>query len=388
MNKIRKASVLYFVIPICLAIVIFILWYGYPFKKFTNQNLKVYQLALTAFAATVGIGTVVNSSRSADTALKSIELATKKESREQSSHLIISSTLTKFGVSPPMYENEFEYSPSGLFSAFYKSIKDKYEEEDKETEYIVIEESAEKTVRTLRSKKLIQDNPFNHMGILNIGKGSCINLEISFEFMNKEDFKDYSVSLKRDTSTPQGTSFYPSYDLNVLKNEKIFSIEIIDNAVKHYLKLFNNENLQTGAFTKANFTFENSKQIRYVNFINSTDEIVYKIPNDYMILCKHYAILHYYKKLNKVGKIPSFVYPNIEHLILSDVIKPLGRLTIKYYDEEVVKENYYHDLKKKEINFDIVIKDESISLEDRNLNFYLEIIPVPVKAIYKTQKKT
>lgn len=377
MNKIRKASVLHFVIPICLAIVIFILWYGYPFNKFTDQNLKVYQLALTAFAATVGIGTVVNSSRSAETAVKSMELATKKESREQSSHLVVSSTLTKFGVSPPMYENEFEYSPDKMFSSFFASIENEYDAEEEED---VIEESAKGTVYALKTKRLILDNPFNELRILNIGKGSCVNLEISFEFINKEDFKDYNVSSETDKFFPQSTSLYPSYDLRVLKNKKIFHIEIIDNAVSHYLKLIKGENLQTSALEMAIFTFKNSRQISYVDFINSQDEIAYKIPNDFMILCKHYAILHYYKQLDDLRKLSSSIFHNIKHLILSPGIKPLGRLRIKYYDEEMVKENYYYDLKKKEINFDIVIKDESISLENRNLNFYLEIIPVPVKA--------
>lgn len=390
MNKFKRwliknwINVLLFIFVICVAFISIRYAQKYTASaKTTNDIRSIWQLAITAIAASVGIGTIINSTRSASIAAESMRVTKEKESREQSSHLIVSSALTKFGVSPPMYENEFEYSPPGIFSAFFESIRNKYDEE--ETEYIVIEESAERTIRALRSKRLIKDNPFNHMRILNIGKGSCINLEISFEFMNKKDFKDYNVSLESDISTPQGTSFYPSYDLSVLKNEKIFSIEIIDNAVNHYLKLFNNENLQSNLFKMANFTFENSNQIRYVNFINSKDEIIYKIPNDYMILCKHYAILHYYKKLNEIGKISSFVYPNIEHLILSDNIKPLGRLTIKYYDEEMVKENYYQDLKKKEIKFDLVIKDESISLEDSNLNFYLEIIPVPVKV---TQSKT
>lgn len=379
MRKAKEASVLYIVVPICFTIICLSVWYGYPFNKITDQDLKVYQLALTAFAATVGIGTVVNSSRSTDTALKSMKLSEKKEVREQSAHLIISSSLTEFGMSPPMYENEFEYSPSGTYSRYFKEIGENYEVDERE--YVVVEESAKKTAHTLRSKRLKKDNTINKIMIFNIGKGAGVSLEVSFDFLNKESFSDYEVSLSKDISIPSGTTFFPSYDMKIEKNDKIFLVTIVDNAIKHYMKLFQTGDYSAKYFEEATFVFENNKKTKYIDFINSHDKTDFALPNDFMILCKHYTLVYYYKKLEETNKLSSFVKPNIQHLVSSTLIKPIGRLTVKYFDEEAVRTNHYGDFHKKETTFDLVIKDESISVEDGKLNFYLEIVPsLPLKS--------
>lgn len=386
LKKIRKSSVLYFVIPICLVIISFILWYGYPFNKFTDQNLKVYQLALTAFAATVGIGTVVNSSRSAETALKSMELATKKELREQSCHLIISSSLTKFSMSPPMYENDFDYSPLKIFSESFKSLEQTYDEDKRK--YVVDEEIAKKAVNILKSQKIKKNNSFNQMRILNIGKGAGVNLEISFEFLNIEYFSDYKATSDEDNSTSFRIDSFPSYDLSILRSGRIYFVNIIDNFVKNYQQLFYSETHEKILFHEFDLEFKDGKKTKYIDFINPHNEIEFAIPNEYMILCKHYALVYHYKKLHEDKKIPYLVFPNIQHLISSNIIKPLGRLSIKYYDEEMVREKYYENLQKREVKFDLSIKNESIILEDQKINFHLEIIPVPlVETSSKTQKK-
>lgn len=385
MKSIRKTSVLYFVIPICLVIIAFILWYGYPFKKFTNQNLKVYQLALTAFAATVGIGTVVNSTRSASSAAESVRVTKEKERREQSSHLVVSSTLTKFSISPPMYNNEYKYSPPSLNSDIVLSLGEQYKKE--EQNYSLTEDNIKRIIMSLRNERLSKDKPVNQIKILNIGKGSSINLEVSFEFINKEEFDEYEVSIENDVLNPISATFKPSYNLTVFKNKQTFSINIVDNIVSHYLNFINDKNYHSGYYHEVNFVFENTQSIKYIDFAKSQDEISLPIPNEFMILCKHYAIMYHYKKLYEIGKISTLVLPNVKHLISTRSIKPLGRLTIKYYDEEMVKENYYKDLKKKEIRFDIELKEDSILVENTDLNFYLQVTPVPVEQDPKTQKK-
>ncbi|WP_215085570.1 hypothetical protein [Exiguobacterium sp. s78] len=387
MNKTRKASVLYIVIPICLAIVIFIIWYGYPFKKFTDQNLKVYQLALTAFAATVGIGTVVNSSRSADIAVKSMELATKKESREQSCHLILSSSLTQFDLSPPMYENDFSYSPLKIIHETFKKVESAYDEET--TKYKINEESAKKTVKSLSSKKIKRKISSNHMRILNIGKGAGVNLEISFEFLNLKDFANYQATSDEVNSTYFGEGSYPYYDLSIINSGSIYVINVADNFVRNYQQLFNSENHEKILFPEIDLEFKDERKTKYIDFVNPHNEIEFAIPNEYMILCKHYALVYRYKKLYEENKIPFTVLPNVQHLISSNIIKPLGRLSIKYYDEEMVREKYYKNLHKKEVQFDLSIKNESIISEDQKINFYIEIIPVPlIETPSKTKKRS
>ena len=363
-------------------------YYAWNFSKSTKdveEKRAIFQLAITAIAASVGIGTIVNSARSASISAESMKLTKEKDIREQSSHLVVSSTLTKFGVSPPMYNNEYVYSPSGIHSKFSNELKEELSEG--EQEYVVVEESAMRTVDALILERLFKDKPLNQMNIINIGKGASINLEISFEFLNKKDFHEYSAITENKAAQPVGVAFYPSYDLSVSQNEKNYSIEIVDNTVLYYLKYINSYHYQTGFYHEVNLFFENSKAIKYTDFLKPQDSISFPIPNEFTILCKHYAIVHYYKKLNKSKRINSFVLPNIQHLISSETIKPLGRLIIKYYEEKMVKENYYEDLKKKEIRFDIKLKDDSISVEDTDLNFYLEVTPVPVKEMSKAQKK-
>lgn len=98
-----------------------------------------------------------------------------------------------------------------------------------------------------------------------------------------------------------------------------------------------------------------------------------------MILCKHYTIVHYLKKLDERKEIYIMLKPNIKHLIETKCIKPLGHLSVKYYEEEIVREYSYENLKKKEFKFDLKLNDESIVKQGSKLNFYLEITPIPIE---------
>ncbi|WP_373954468.1 hypothetical protein QNN95_07360 [Exiguobacterium acetylicum] len=386
MNIIRKSSVLYIVIPICLTIVIFILWYGYPFKKFTDQNLKVYQLALTAFAATVGIGTVVNSSKSTELSRKSIKMTQDKESREQSSHLVFSSQISTFKMSPPMYKEDHVYSPNTYVETTLHDLI--YSLYDSPESYSELKKEFKKSLISIQEERIDEESKLNTLHLLNIGKGVCLNVEYNFEFVNLDEFNYYSVLYDVDKQGDYDVvapTKYPSYDLSVEKRKGYLKITTMDHTVNYLAgqALMNEDEKYHYSVLDANYV--SSDQITYIPFIKPGKNVHLPIPNEFMVLCKHYSIMSLYKRQDSKSRISSFVRPTIQHLIEEEAISPIGKITISYLDEEDVKLKGNMSIRKKLILM-VVIKDSSIYRHGENIQFYLEFTPAP-KIQSKTKKK-
>lgn len=71
--------------------------------KDASEKRSIFQLAITAIAASVGIGTIINSTRSASISAESIRVTKEKEQREQSPHILALSVSLKIPLSAPMY---------------------------------------------------------------------------------------------------------------------------------------------------------------------------------------------------------------------------------------------------------------------------------------------
>jgi len=372
----NNVSVLYFVIPLCLVIVFFTLWYGYPFEKFTDQNLKVYQLALTSFAATVGIGTVVNSTISAHMSRQSIEIIQHKESREQSSHLITSSIINKFSISPPMYKSEYIYRPA--MSTAEKLDELNFTKHDSFESYNQAKNNFEESLRGIMRERLENSEKINMLRVLNIGKASGLNIEYSFQFENINDFCEYSIRYNENKHGKYeyvAPSLYPSYDIMTKKYKNYFKIVVLDHTI---LKYAEDAQLDDGIkyyYSESDINFIDTNQKTYVDFIKPGEEIELPIPNEFMILCKHYLIMTLYKKIEKQKGISKYIKPGIHHLIEGKSIAPIGRITISYLDEEDVRKKE-KNLVCKQITLSVKIKEESIYLHDDNINFYLEFSPI------------
>lgn len=376
MRKAKEASVLYIVVPICFTIVCLSIWYGYPFNKITDQDLKIYQLALTAFAATVGIGTVVNSSRSTDTALKSMKLSEKKEVREQSSHLVTSSKVNSFKISPPMYKDEHIYSPTMQMG---KPLHDLiYEHHDSHEAYKEAEKNFKRSLMSIQDERVDHENKLNMIHLLNIGKGVCLNIEYEFEFKNMTEFIGHSVAYNEekmgeyDVVSP---AVYPSYDIVVDEYKNHLKIITKDHALSYLTKQVHMTESEQYFYSVSEIIFWNNKQKTYIPFLQPGEDIFLPLPNEFMILCKHYLIMSIYKKYDNESLISKYIKPGINHLIDSESISPIGCIKMSYMDEEDVRMNNNTN-ERKELIFDVRIKDESIYKHDEDIYFYLEFTPI------------
>ena len=349
--------------------------------KTTNDIRAIWQLAITAIAGSVGIGTIINSARSASTAAESMRVTKEKEKREQSSHLIASSSLNHFSISPPMYKNETDYKPTAKIAKYLEKIVEKDEPNDHEEYNIAARESFQLTSTDMREDRILTTDIINNLKIINIGKGVAINLEYSFDFINIDEFKDYKAISKNEEFNVVGASQYPSYNISVSKGDSLFVIEITDKILLYYAEELEMENHTIDYHSRANLVFEGYQNKSYLDYLKSGSEELLPIPNEFMILCKHYAMTIYYQKLNYNKKLSEFFKPNLKHIFTKKVIKPIGKAKIHYYNEEEIRDKSIGERKKEELIFDLHVKEESIFKQNDKLHFYLEVIPskIPYK---------
>lgn len=352
------------VILIAIGLSVISVCYAWNLSKKTKdieEKRAIYQLAITAIAASVGIGTIINSTRSASIAAESIQLTRDKEIRGQSSRLIGSVSLNQFKISPPTYNDEFYYHPLETFRNHQKSNNSKTKS---------YEQLTQETLEFIESKSKMHVNSINYFRLLNIGEGASLNIEYSFEFVNKDKFEAFDLYLNNRKKSHIYDHKFPSYDISVLKSNNSFSIKVNDNLLSSYIKNFNNNNNYNLLVSQDIASFKNSEVIQYIDFLKPNEEIMLPIPYEFVILSKQYIISSYYTKMNNDGLIPDIFLPGISHLIYGKKIKPLGKVRVLYNDEAITKSN-----KKKELYFNLSLKEESILKQDDELNFYLEVTP-------------
>lgn len=374
-------NVLLFIFVICVAFISIRYAQRYTASaKTTNDIRSIWQLAITAIAASVGIGTIINSTRSASIAAESMRVTKGKESREQSAHFLISSEMNYFSISPPMYKNDTEYS-------MIKKMAKYLEINVPKGEFIFINEvESENYSRKsfLNASSDIRDNrikttdTINTLKILNIGKGVGVNIEYSFNFLNMNDFKDYSTLNKHREFSASSAMEYPPYDINVQNNDNLFLIEMVDSTILAYADKIGIGNVLKNHHSKITLVYEKHPNKNYIDYLKSSDETCIPIPNEFMVLSKHYAIIYFYKKLLNSKKLSKGEMLNLNHLLEVDAIKPVGRFEIQYYNEEEIRAKFEGDRKKEQLFFEIYLKDDSIYKQDDKLHFNLEVIPSKV----------
>jgi len=352
------------------------IWYGYTFDTFSDQSLKVYQLGLTAFAATVGIGTVINSSKSTEFSRRSIEMTQSKESREQSSHLVTSSQVNTIKMSPPIYKFSHVYSPTKYVSKSLNNLI--YARHHSPVSYSEAKKEFKKALTSIKEERIDGEDKLNMLHLLNIGKGVCLNAEYNFKFINIDDFNDYSVLYDIDKQgaydlVAPGT--YPSYDLVTEHRNGNLRIIIVDHFIYHLAEQVSMDDHEKDHYSVWDSNFFSSEQTTYIPFLEPGEDIYLPIPNEFMILCKHYLIMQLYKKQDNKSPISKFVRPGIQHLIERKAVSPVGQVTMSYMDEEDVKAKNNIPVRK-ELIFNVSIKDDSIYKHGDDIRFYLEFTPI------------
>ncbi|WP_215085566.1 hypothetical protein [Exiguobacterium sp. s78] len=377
------------VISISAILVILSAYYALDFAKDAKEisdKRAIYQLGVTAIAASVGIGTILNSTRSASIAAESMKLTKDKELREQSSHLVASSQLSSSKMSPPMYKDTHIYSPAKYLAQPLTDVI--YPPQQTLESYNESVVNFKKSLMSIQAEQINEESKLNTLHLLNIGKGVCLNLEYNFKFMNKDEFDNYSVQYDTDKQGEYDVvapATYPSYDLFVEQNKEYLRVIIVDHTISYLADQVLLESNEIEHYSTLHVSFVYLDQTTHIPFLEPGKDVHLPIPNEFMVLCKHYLIMSSYKKQESKLPISKYVKASIQHLIEGKAISPLGEIRISYMDEEDVRARNKDPIRK-ELVFRVNIKDASIYRNGDDIHFYLEFTPIS-KEPQKTKKK-
>lgn len=320
-------------------------------------------------AAYVGIKAVVNSSKSAALSAESIKLTKEKELREQSSHLIVGSLIDKFPFNAPLYKETFLYDlpdESEGITFRRKAFPREFSSQVKE----FIAETRADFATTILDKRYIPNVNQHVINIMNNGKGSCVNVQYEFLFKNISEFVSYEIPYPEAAISV--TSTYPTYQLKISEMKKFYEIHIIDNHILDYLDSTTIEKPFVGVYSGRSYNYlKREENIEYINHIKPSETKEVFIPNEFMILCKHYAIQYY---LQKNDSLFSLVRNRVKPLIDNRLIKPVGKIIISFYDESLIRTGEYSPEQRTVLEYNVELKNEAIKkTNDNQTHFYLEV---------------
>lgn len=206
---------------------------------------------------------------------------------------------------------------------------------------------------------------------MNNGKGSSVNIKYEFTFENISDFIDYQIPYPKEEIFI--TSKYPSYQLKVIDKNEYYEISISDNHLLVYLNPTNMKKPSVSHYsTKNYYYYKNQKHIEYKSYLNPSEKMKVRLPNEFMILCKHY-VLQYYVKDNPDHLNP-VIKARVQPLIDSPLIKPKGKITVSFYDESLIRTGEYSPEQRTVLEYEVGLKDEAIKkINNNEISFYLEV---------------
>lgn len=335
-----------------------------------NLFFESMKFLFSVIAAYVGIRAVVNSSKSAALAAESMRVTKEKELREQSSHLIVTSIIDKFPFNPPLYKEKFLYDLPDESTGVRLRIKTLPENELEEQIKEFILKTRLEFATTILEKRYIPESNQHKINIINNGKGSCVNLKYEFSFENISDFVNYSIPYPE--SRIAITTMYPNYQLSVSEMSKFYEISISDNQILDYLDSTHLEKPFVSIYSgKDYYYYKNQKNIEYKSYLKPSEGMENSIPNEFMILCKHYAIQYYLKNNDSLY---SLVKDRVQPLIENPLIKPKGKITVSFYDESLIRTGEYSPEQRTFLEYEVELKDEAIKKTiDNDIIFYLEV---------------
>lgn len=371
MKKIKKfllevtsVSVLWFVIPVFILVITPTLWYTKPLLDLNTHDITIYKFAITVLGVTVGIGTVINSTRSASIASESIKITKEKELREQSSHPIILSFIKSFPYKAPIYKSS---ETNNIYSGEINKPESKEEHFSKFESFKMIGEDkgTDGNLSGSNSWNTQYIDPYineEHLEIINTGKGSCVNLEYEFNFINKDEFAGYSVVYP---VKPKGGEIdLPSYEIAVKQSEKDYELTVVDNNIG---KLSHNYKM-----TDIKFKFPKENLFKNYRYLGSGEKINIPLPNYFLILSKHYAIVDILKRKVADNEITSSSLSLIEPLVSSKLIKPIGVINLSFYDESLIRTGEYSPNEKTKITYNIIVNENTTIFKGDRFGIHLE----------------
>ncbi len=351
--RITSASVLWFVIPVFVVVIVPTLLYTRPLLNLTSDDITIYKFAITVLGVTVGIGTVVNSTRSAKISAESMNLTKEKELREQSSHLVPVSPVGEFQYLVPNYKK-------------IDKFKDLLSEENG---YHAV--SAYIDQLRLNRYKPEELSEFN-IKLMNVGKGTCVNLEFSFKILNLHEFDQYSFSNAIDELKSILPTQYTlqAYADKSSEGEDYIILNFDDFVIEKSLERFPGFVDELKEFSESIVSIKNSSTKRYIDVIEPQSELLITIPSDFIILCKQYLI----STDQRANALLRDVSCPVEN---SPPVIPVGEITLSYHDESLIRLGELLPGKKTVYKYTIAPKDIRDLDSHFDLPFYLEINHLP-----------
>ncbi|WP_215085572.1 hypothetical protein [Exiguobacterium sp. s78] len=340
----------------------------------------------SVIAAYVGIRAVVNSTKSAKLSAESVRIATEsirvtkeKDLREQSAHPIILSLIETFPYNAPLYKEKVQYK----FPV--KTIIEEVDDDDfigqlnYESDKAYFEKDFKRHVKAfvsnLNSLKYERSSIANEIEIKNVGKGSCVNLNYEFIFENKYQFDDYNINPPKNNLIPPKN--VPSYQMNVKKYKDFFEIVITDNHLANFMSSINVEweDIEKNfieSSLKNNIIFPEKNIFTNYNFLESNGTCKVPIPNEFIILSKHYAIMNILRNQQKNKEMHNIVASSVSSIIEANLIKPVGIINLSFYDESLIRSGEYTSDKKNRLTYNVAVNENATILKGDEFVIYLE----------------
>ena len=363
------------VISISAILTLLSAYYAWDFakdaKKISDKR-AIYQLGVTAIAASVGIGTILNSTRSASIAAESMRVTKDKEKREQASHLIPLSKIDYFPLNAPFYIKKFNY----LVYNFSKSTRENIHPAattNGVNDRHMFDVERKSYIETITNNRFMQDDSDFPISLVNVGKGSCVNLEYSFEFSNLEEFSKYSIK-------PDVSLLHPG--ISEQMKPLIYSMIISDNFELKFKDLYLDRFIdgeytewrEEGQGTDFNYQMKKHHVIEYENIVKPNQQINIQLPDEFLMLCKHYVNMTYlYDRLEKDQLVQGAENEYFEEWGKDKYIKPFGLLNISFFEESLIRTGEMNPDMKTELTYSVTLKDIQVKTRHQDIRYYLEI---------------
>lgn len=327
-----------------------------------NFFFECMKFLFSVIAAYVGIRAVVNSSKSAKLSAESVQIATEsiritkeKEQREQSSHLIPVSLSGEF---PLLMPNQNEGNSPDVPHLIIDSLDNRGD-------------ILHKINGFFRNRINFPEDSNTEFTLSNVGKGSCVNLEYTFELVNLDDYKDFyfNSSVQNTSADEQGMRYMLDYEIKTapIENKRSFYFIVKDKNMEIELKKAGFSSFEITHYAESTYFLEDKPFKKYVELLKPQQDIKLKIPAHFIFLCRHY-LMSESKFMEKQIELL-----NLSGKVNSQSIKPIGKIILSYHDESLIRLGELSPNRKSVFEYSINLK----KIESNGLNFkfpyYLEI---------------
>lgn len=323
-------------------------------QKDNSEKRAILQLAATSIAIATGIGTILNTSRSAGIAAESVRLTREKDLREQSSHLIAISPVGGFPIDLPQY-----------LSNTSQHLDTK--------RYNIPEDNLFHLINSTQEYKLQPSMSNVGFTLVNSGKGACLNLEYEFTITNAKSFLGYSFKFDDQDVLKE----FPSYAFEIIKaSESFLEVDIINEWMRKGIIYIGGDDEEALVRSTDSYKIKLAGVNRYHEIIAPQESIKLNLPTSYIILCRQYLIVNYLKLLIKNVYKNKSIPDQLKDVLDHETIMPKANIRLNYHNESDIRNGNY-DFNKKTVELHSVrlIQLKDYDVEDE-IPYFLEISPV------------